>query len=72
MKSVLLRYTHSIAFVIGKFAIRAGRWQLCLCAGSGGWSKDATQSPQLYDMIADPEEKTTPPSSIPKLWPDYL
>jgi arylsulfatase A-like enzyme len=46
---------HSIQ---GKFAIREGRWKLCLCAGSGGWSKGATVSPQLYDMTADPEETT--------------
>ncbi len=44
---------HSIQ---GKFAIREGRWKLCFCAGSGGWSKGTTQSPQLYDMTADPEE----------------
>jgi arylsulfatase A-like enzyme len=44
---------HSIQ---GKFAIRDARWKLCLCAGSGGWSKGQTQSPQLYDMTSDPEE----------------
>jgi len=53
---------HSIQ---GRFAIREARWKLCLCAGSGGWSKDATQSPQLYDMIEDPEETTNTASQHP-------
>jgi len=45
---------HSIE---GRFAIREGQWKLCLCAGSGGWSKGGgTDSPQLYDMAADPGE----------------
>ncbi|AMV34298.1 Arylsulfatase [Pirellula sp. SH-Sr6A] len=44
---------HSIQ---GKFAIRDKRWKLCLCNGSGGWSKGKTTSPQLYDMQTDPEE----------------
>ncbi|MDX2036283.1 MAG: arylsulfatase [Isosphaeraceae bacterium] len=45
---------HSIE---GRFAIRDGKWKLCLCAGSGGWSKGGgTESPQLYDMAADPGE----------------
>ncbi len=45
---------HSIE---GRFAIRDGRWKLCLCAGSGGWSKGGgAASPQLYDMAADPGE----------------
>ena len=55
---------HSIQ---GKFAIREERWKLCLCAGSGGWSKDATQSPQLYDMIADPAESTNCAALHPEL-----
>ncbi len=45
---------HSIQ---GRFAVCEGRWKLCLCAGSGGWSKGGdTDSPQLYDMAADPGE----------------
>lgn len=45
---------HSIK---GRFAIRDGKWKLCLCAGSGGWSPGGgTESPQLYDMAADPGE----------------
>jgi arylsulfatase A-like enzyme len=46
---------HSIE---GRFAVREGKWKLCLCAGSGGWSKGTTESPQLYDMTADPGETT--------------
>lgn len=46
---------HSIQ---GKFAIRDQRWKLCLCKGSGGWSKETTTSPQLYDMQTDPVEST--------------
>lgn len=45
---------HSIQ---GRFAIREGKWKLCLCAGSGGWSAGGgTESPQLYDMASDPGE----------------
>jgi len=47
--------------VNGSFAIRQGKWKLCLCAGSGGWSaprpnakEAANLSPvQLYDLDAD-------------------
>ena len=47
---------HSIG---GQFAIRRGKWKLCLCPGSGGWSaprpnvalKDTSLPPvQLYDL----------------------
>ncbi len=41
----------------GRFAIRQGPWKLALCAGSGGWSKGGgPESPQLYDLAADPGE----------------
>ena len=54
---------HSIQ---GKFAIRHGRWKLALCPGSGGWSEPTDQhaadqrlpSIQLYDLEADPAERT--------------
>ncbi len=42
----------------GKFAIRQGRWKLCLCAGSGGWSQGETDLQQLYDLTDDPGETT--------------
>ncbi|MCP5533726.1 MAG: arylsulfatase [Akkermansiaceae bacterium] len=49
----------------GSFAIRKGRWKLCLCPGSGGWSepvpdkawKDgALPRVQLFDLTEDPGE----------------
>ena len=46
---------HSIS---GRFAIRQGPWKLCLCAGSGGWSKDGdAETPQLYRLDTDPGER---------------
>jgi arylsulfatase A len=52
---------HSIT---GKFAIRADRWKLVLCPGSGGWTKNDAEAAdeglplvQLYDIQADPGEK---------------
>lgn len=52
--------------VNGSFAIRDGKWKLCLCPGSGGWSAprpgrdDQSKLPpvQLYDMAADVGETT--------------
>jgi len=49
----------------GKFALRAGRWKLELCAGSGGWgapgdtvaAKQGLPDTQLYDMVADESER---------------
>ena len=53
---------HSIS---GKFAIRDERWKLVLCPGSGGWTKNDADAAaeglplvQLYDMEADPGERT--------------
>lgn len=45
----------------GSFAVRQGKWKLCLCPGSGGWSvprpgKDKTDGMppvQLFDLEAD-------------------
>ncbi len=52
---------HSIA---GKFAIRADRWKLVLCPGSGGWTHNDAKAAeaglplvQLYDMLEDPAEQ---------------
>ncbi len=49
----------------GQFAIRDGQWKLCVCPGSGGWSRprpgrdDMTDLPpmQLYDLASDPGEE---------------
>lgn len=47
---------HSIQ---GQFAIRQGAWKLCMCSGSGGWSKGGGgEARQLYNMTSDPGEKT--------------
>lgn len=53
---------HSIQ---GAFAIRQGRWKLCFCPGSGGWSaprpgRDDTRDlpkRQLFDLETDLEEQ---------------
>jgi arylsulfatase A-like enzyme len=45
----------------GSFSIRQGRWKLCFCPGSGGWSEPIPGAPetlklppaQLYDLSAD-------------------
>ena len=49
---------------LGAFAIREGKWKLCLCKGSGGWSKprpgkapEGAPAVQLFDLEADPAEK---------------
>ena len=54
--------SHSIN---GSFAIRKGDWKLCLCKGSGGWSKPRPgKSPkdappmQLFNLAEDPGETT--------------
>ena len=51
---------HSIG---GLFAIRQGKWKLCFCGGSGGWSaprkaKKGQPKWQLFDIEADPAETT--------------
>lgn len=48
----------------GRFAIRKGKWKLCRCSGSGGWStptcNEATRqnlpNVQLYNIVEDPSE----------------
>lgn len=50
----------------GSFAIREGKWKLCVCPGSGGWSKprpkvdDTSKLPQtqLFDLSTDISETT--------------
>ena len=59
----------------GQFAIRAGRWKLCFCPGSGGWSQPrgaakardlGLPAVQLYDMHEDPSERRNLASSRPE------
>jgi len=64
--------THSVN---GSFAIREGKWKLCLCPGSGGWSaprpgsKDEAGLPavQLFDLEADIAEKTNVQAKHPEI-----
>jgi arylsulfatase A-like enzyme len=59
----------------GSFAIREGRWKLCRCPGSGGWSdpkpgsKDEVGLPamQLYDLSTDIGEKTNLQAKHPEI-----
>jgi arylsulfatase A len=60
--------------VNGSFAVREGKWKLCLCPGSGGWSaprpgKDEAGLPavQLYDLEADVAEKTNLEAKHPEI-----
>ena len=60
-----VRQSLVVQSVDGSFAIREGKWKLCLCAGSGGWSapkpgKAEVGLPpvQLYDIATDIGEKT--------------
>ncbi|MBA7538955.1 N-acetylgalactosamine-6-O-sulfatase [subsurface metagenome] len=34
----------------GSFAIRKGKWKLCMCPGSGGWSSPTPQEAQELDL----------------------
>ncbi len=55
---------HSIE---GRFAIRDGSWKLCLCEGSGGWSKGGDgKAIQLYDLSIDPGETRNLASAEPE------
>ena len=59
----------------GAFAIRRGKWKLCFCPGSGGWSppnkEQAKQqnlpSVQLYDLSVDVAEKTNLEAAHPEV-----
>jgi len=64
---------HSIT---GQFALRKGKWKLNFCPGSGGWSdpkpnvaiKDSSlPGIQLYNLEADPKEKTNLQAQYPEL-----
>ena len=57
----------------GWLAIRQGTWKLCFCPGSGGWShpkpgKECEGLPpfQLFDLAADPAEKTNLAAAHPE------
>ncbi len=58
----------------GSFAIRQGKWKLCLCPGSGGWSaprpgkatKDLPKL-QLFDLEADIGEKKNVQDANPEV-----
>lgn len=60
----------------GMFAIRSGKWKLCCCPGSGGWSSprdDETNEAndlQLYDMTSDPSEKRNLVDEYPRIVED--
>ncbi|WPJ96407.1 hypothetical protein SH580_01660 [Coraliomargarita algicola] len=62
---------HSIS---GHFAYRQGKWKLLLAAGSGGWTSPTEKQVsavapkgQLYDMEADPGERTNLYQSHPEV-----
>lgn len=63
---------HSIS---GHFAIREGSWKLLLARGSGGWSapteaqaeKQNLPAVQLYDLKADPGERTNVAAAHPEI-----
>ena len=59
----------------GSFAIREGKWKLCRCPGSGGWSdpkpgsKEEVGLPavQLYDLSTDIGEKSNVQAKHPEI-----
>jgi arylsulfatase A-like enzyme len=67
------RGTLVVQSVNGSYAIREGKWKLCLCAGSGGWSAprpgdDAGLPPvQLFDLSTDVGEKVNVQDKHPEV-----
>ena len=59
----------------GYFAIRHGKWKLCLCPGSGGWSyprpvvarEQKLPAVQLYDLSNDVEESKNVQANHPEV-----
>ena len=58
----------------GSFAVRQGKWKLCECPGSGGWSAPrpgkATKGlpeGQLFDLEADLGETTNVAADHPEV-----
>jgi arylsulfatase A len=64
--------------VNGSFAIRQGKWKLCFCPGSGGWSdprppkalQQKLPSRQLYDLSADIAESKNVADKHPEVVDD--
>ena len=55
--------------VLGKFAIRHGKWKLILASGSGGWTKPISQQgiqSQLYNMETDIAEQINLANKMPE------
>jgi len=69
-RSALVESSHN-----GSFALRQGDWKLAFCADSGGWSfprlgRDKTNALprfQLFNLAADPAEKTNAISAHPEI-----
>ena len=59
----------------GSFAIRRGKWKLCLCPGSGGWSKPRPNKNtwkqdtiiQLYNLENDQSEQKNLAKEMPEV-----
>jgi len=63
----------------GSFALRKGKWKVCFCPGSGGWSdprpgsKAAKKLPkvQLYDLSTDIAEKNNLQAEHPEIVKEF-
>jgi arylsulfatase A-like enzyme len=74
-KAAAPRETLVVHSINGSFGVREGKWKLCLCPGSGGWSApkpgakgEADLPPvQLYDLEADIGEQTNLRDKYPEV-----